>query len=115
MHLTTLVDILRSEIPGLGERVSTRSNLARLYAERGCYEAAAAEMRPARRAPPRPATAHETAAGDDAVANVSSLVLSGRLEDAEREVERILAADDVPWSVSTKLQRILARARRAAL
>ena len=45
MQLTTLVDILEAEIPGLTERASTRENLARLYAERGHRDEAAAVLR----------------------------------------------------------------------
>ena len=45
MQLTTLVDILEAEIPGLTERASTRENLARLYAERGQRDEAAAVRR----------------------------------------------------------------------
>jgi len=49
MQLTTLVDILEAEIPGLTERASTRENLARLYAERGHRDDAAAVLRSASR------------------------------------------------------------------
>lgn len=45
MQLTTLVDILEAEIPGLTERASTRENLARLYAERGHRDEAATVLR----------------------------------------------------------------------
>jgi hypothetical protein len=45
MQLTTLVDILEAEIPGLTERASTRENLARLYAERGHRDEADAVLR----------------------------------------------------------------------
>lgn len=38
MQLTTLVDILEREMPGIGDNASTRSNLARLYAERGLHD-----------------------------------------------------------------------------
>lgn len=53
MQLMTLVDILEAEIPGLAERASTRENLARLYAERGHRDAAAAVLRGAPRSPAR--------------------------------------------------------------
>jgi len=45
MQLTTLVDILEAEIPGLTTRASTRENLARLYAERGHRDEATAVLR----------------------------------------------------------------------
>lgn len=47
MQLSTLVDILEREMPGIGDNASTRSNLARLYAERGLpHEAAPASEAP---------------------------------------------------------------------
>jgi hypothetical protein len=49
MRLSTLVEFLEREAPGIGESASTRINLARLYAERGCHDDAAAELRVARR------------------------------------------------------------------
>lgn len=49
MRLSTLVEFLEREAPGIAESASTRINLASLYAERGCHEDAAAELRVARR------------------------------------------------------------------
>lgn len=45
MQLSTLVDLLEREVPGIGDDASTRSNLARLYAERGCHEDARREAK----------------------------------------------------------------------
>ena len=45
MRLTTLVDILEREVPGSLDNASTRSNLARLYAERGCHAETVAQVR----------------------------------------------------------------------
>ncbi|MCX4246023.1 hypothetical protein [Paraliomyxa miuraensis] len=104
MQLTTLVEILRSEIPGLTERASTRDNLARLYAERGGRDGSDAE---------RQGTDRGSAGGEAtlraSVAVVTSLARAGKLEDAKREARRILSEGDVPPDVSTKLRRVLVR------
>lgn len=106
MQLMTLVDILRSEVPGIADRASTRRNLGRLYAERGCHGEALAEFRAARAIHEQ----QEPEAGQTLEASVeiaTSLAAAGRLDEAKREARRILASGDVPPAVSTQLRNIL--------
>lgn len=50
MQLATLLDILEREMPGIGDKPSTRANLGRLYAERGHHDQAAEQLRLSRQA-----------------------------------------------------------------
>jgi uncharacterized protein HemY len=50
MQLAKLLDILEREMPGIGDKASTRANLGRLYAERGHHDEAAEQLRLARQA-----------------------------------------------------------------
>lgn len=111
MQLTTLVDILRGEIPGIGERPSTRANLARLYTEHGRHDDAVLELRGARRAMRQQS---EGDPQDDLEASVEfavSLAKAGRIEEAKNEAKRILRSGDVTPEISTKLRTILVSGR----
>lgn len=112
MQLNTLVDILRSEIPGITERASTRTNLAQLYAEQGCHDDAVSELRGARRMIRQQEQPDEAADLEASVALATSLAASGRLEEAKQEARRILRTGDVPADVSTRLRAILVQGPR---
>jgi hypothetical protein len=108
MQLTTLVDLLEREMPGIGDSASTRGNLGRLYAERGCHDDAVAEFRVARSTLER----RGEATGSATAALATSLAGAGRLTEAKREAKRALAAGPVSKAVESALERILATPAR---
>ncbi|MEX1367640.1 MAG: tetratricopeptide repeat protein [Nannocystaceae bacterium] len=109
MQLTTLVDLLERDLPGLGDSASARSKLGRLYAERGCHDVAVAEFRSARSTMARRGETRGSAAADVTADLATSLADAGRLAEAKREARRALAAGPVSPSVSARLERIIAK------